>query len=365
MKKFIPFLIFCAVELAVCMSPIAYTPKLVLAILGIAAFLFYRRQIFLYLHGNDELAKGHLDKAFKYYEKALKAHVNEEGELSIANAYVVHGDIRRGREILAHFESRKLENPNNIHYAKMLEALLDWREGKIQEAIDALVAIKNGGWENTTLLTNLMVMYLDQDMVDEAEQIWREASESEKQDLGIRDLRGRILIAQGKWDDAYKLYVPMLKEPQKLVNELVHAMQVFVHYGMIKEALICLEAAKDGPFNKINPYSKDYLNDLYTNLQGSTTRLRYAHAVDANPAKIASGKPYELPRGTFPSSEGDTMEGFTTLPKNLRSLIKKAKEDPDTAELLKDDVMPDTDLDESDEEYLKEKDAEEEKSDHA
>ena len=346
MKKYIPFLVFAILELAVCLAPIAYVPKLMVALLFILGYTYYRRQVFFYMKGLGLLQKGEQAKAFAWFERALKAHVNENGELEIANYFILFGDMHRGEEILDHFLSRKLENPQHKDLAEMLKALVVYRKGDTEKAIAMMEKKRAEGYRTVALYADLMLMYLDEGKIETALKLWNEADSDLKGDVGLRDVYGRTLIMQGKWEEAYRLYRPMLKESVHVVNEFIHASQVFVHYGMAKEALICLQESKKGPFNQVNPFTRQMVDKLYDSLKNPQTRLATAHMMDEHAALIASGTLADLPKKEYPACDEDHMDGFATLPRNLAN-VANAKEERRAQE-----AMPNTELDESDEEYL-------------
>ena len=346
MKKYLPFLIFAILELAVCLAPIAYVPKLAAALLLILGYTYYRRQVFFYLKGLGLIQKGKQKQAFVWFERALKSNVNEDGELTIANYYILFGDMQRGNQILDHFLTRKLENPQHKNMAEMLKALVVYRQGDTKGAIGMMEKMRSEGYRSVALYADLMLMYLDEGNIDTALELWNEADADLKKDVGLRDVYGRTLILQGKWEEAYKLYRPMLQEPVHVVNEFIHASQVFVHYGMAKEALLCLTESKKGPFNQVNPFTREMVDRLYDTLKDPATRLATAHMMDEHASEIAAGKLPEPSRKQYPVCDDDHMDGFSTLPRNLANIAGQ-KEERRVQE-----AMPNTDLDESDEEYL-------------
>ncbi len=347
MKKFIPFLIFAILLLALCISPLAYVPKLVGALILVLGYSYYRRQVFFYMKGLGFMQKNQYEKAFPWFERALKAHVGEDGQLNIANYFILFGDMDRGSQILDNFLSRKLENPQSKNLARMLKALVVYRKGERDKAIGMMEKMKEEGYRTVALYANLMLLYLDKNDIETALRLWEEADQSLKSDVGLRDVYGRTLIMQGKWEEAYRLYIPMLKESVRVMNEFIHASQVFVHYGMAKEAILCLEKAQNGPFNQVNPFSKEMVAKLYESLKDPATRLVVAHMMDANASEVAAGTLGNLPaRWEYPSCDEDRMEGFATLPRNLAN-IAGAKQERRIEE-----ATPNTDLNESDEAYL-------------
>lgn len=347
MKAYLPFFVFVILLLAVCLSPIAYLPKLVIALLLILAYLFYRRQVFFYLRGMSLMQKEKHQQAFVWFERALRAHVNEDGELNIANYFILFGDMDRGSQILDHFLKRNIQKSQNKYLARMLQTLVVYRKGDVRKAIEMMEKIQEDGYSSVALSADLMLMYLDEGNMDKALEIWEKADETQKQDVGLKDVWGRTLIMRGMWEDAYRLYRSMLGDRVRVVNEFVHASQVFIHYGMAKEALICLGEARKGPFNQVNPFTREMVVSLYESLKDPATRLKTAHMIDEHPAEIAAGlMVQDTSRKEYPSCDDYHMEGFATLPRNLANIAgQKAKRQAEEA-------TPNTDLDESDEEYL-------------
>lgn len=338
MKRYIPFLLFCAVELAVCMLPIPYLAKLLLCLLGIALYFWYRRNVFCYLHGMSLLRKGRTDAALTWFGRAVKAGLDDTNRLTVANLYVLYGDQAEAARILDGLSARKT---GDAPLERMLQAMVRWRDGDLDEALRLMEAVKESGYRSATLTSNLMIMHLARRDAGKAEQLWKEADDDMRHDIGLADVHGRLLIVQGKWNEAYKVYDALLKRSPHLVDEYVHACLVFVHFGMVKEALLCLGEAKTGPFTKVCPFDLPFITTLSDRLQDPETRLATAHALDSHAEEVTLGR-LPAPDGTrYGRSEGDRMEGFAALPKQGG----KAKAELDAS-------LPDTDLNESDEVYL-------------
>lgn len=340
MRKYLPFILFLVALVVAVLIPVQKTVKIILAVVILLGFSFYRRNVFYFLHANSLMRTGKLASAWKWYDRALKAGIASDGRLSIASIYVQYGDEKKGEEILKAFKEHpgKDVSPNVSSLADMLLALIAYQKDKA-EGIRMMERIKEGGFSSTTLAVDLITMYLDVGDTDKADGIWNEYKDQRGKDVGLDDCLGRILIVKGKWDEAYALYTSLITQQVRIVNEFVHTAQACIHYGKVKEAIACLEVALRCTFNNINTFTKENVAYLHDKLKDPVTRMAMAKAIDRNPALVASGAPLLLSENNEASTDADLLEGFAVL---------KEK----TVRAEKQERTPDTDLDASDEQYL-------------
>lgn len=342
MKKYLPFIIFLVLEIVVSILPIPMKwVKIVLLVLILLAFSWYRRNVFFYLHANSLLRAGKKEKAWKWFDRALKAKIAPDGVVSIASFHIQYGDEEKGLTVLKDFlnDQKKGASDSLVFLARMLLALVDYKNGKKEQGIKAIEEVHKEGFSSTTLAIDMMTMYLDEDRIDDAEAIWKEYQGQFGKDIALDACYGRLLMRQGKWDTAYSLFATLTQNRIRIANVFIHAAQTSLHYGKVKEAVDRLYVALHCTFNNINTFSRGRVMELYEGLKEPKTRLQYAHAMDEQHERIAKGELPVLQANSYPPCQDDQLEGFAKIAQK----VKKAE---------KDDRIPDTSLDESDETYL-------------
>jgi len=349
MKKYRGFIIFIAALTAISFIPMPKVVKIILMVIVLFVFSFVRRNIFFYLHANSLTNSGKLSKAWKWYERAIRSGLSGDGKVSVASLYIQYGDMDRGEQLLKEYQQdTKHPKTNNVDaLAQMLMSLIVNKKGDSAQALSILENLKATGYKNTTLIVNMMTIELDQDKPEQARSEWEGCGFKLESDITLKEVYGRLLLVEGKWPEAYSLYADIARQRVLIAAGLVHMAQCCIHYGEASSAIKSLEAALRAPYNKTSSFRKENVQKLHDLLKDPVTRLATARAIDNDRETVAKGllpKPYP---SACPSCSDDQLEGFAEKEKKLVKTVRTER-------------VPNTDINEDDEAYLKSHHLEEE-----
>jgi len=342
MKKYRSFIIFIVIVVGVTFLPIPKNIRLVLLLAVLAVFAFLRRNIFFYLHAN-KLANGRRpNAAWKWYERSIRSGLSDDGVVSIASLYIQFGNITRGKELLEDFfaHTKRGATDGTRVMATMLRALVVYVQGDTNEALSQFQALQASGYKSPTLIVDLMTMQLDLGMNAQARETYEKSGYSMENGVTLQEAYGRLLIAERNWSDAYLLYDNLMKQNVVMAPGMLHAAQCYIHYGEVKNAILALSLALRASFNHTCLLKREDVQTLLDQLQDPTTRIATARAIDADTDAVSRGslpKPWPRP---CPPSRDDVLEGFALKEKKL-------------GEKVKTDRMPNTEITDADEAYLK------------
>jgi len=256
--------------------------------------------------------------------------------------YVQYGDMARGKKILEEYlsEPKKKANANLDSIAKIILALVVKCEGNEEKAIEMLQVVKASGYKNISLSLDLITLYLDLNEIDKAKAEWEEVKDQEGQNIALDSCYGRLLLVTGEYQKAYELFSDLVKKPARLVSTFVHCAQCFIHFGQVKEALSALQVASKCVFNHTSPFTKETVEGMYLALKDPKTRIATAKAMDRNIDVIARGGAFTPIENSYPPCDADRLEGFDTLRPKIERKQKAER-------------LPNTEITEEDETYLK------------
>jgi tetratricopeptide (TPR) repeat protein len=342
MKKYLGFISFVVVLVAISFLPFSKSVRLILLATVVVLFVFTRRNVFFYLHANSLANSGKINKAWKWYERSIRSGLSDEGKVSVASLYVQFGDVSRGKELLDDFFSHttKPGGDSTMILAKILHALLGYIGGDSPKALSELQSIKDSGYKSPTLTVDMMMIQMDLGLLPQARVTFEEAGYKKESDVALQEAYGRLLILERNWAGAYQIYEELMKRRIAMAPGMVHAAQCFIHYGEAGRALEALSVALRAPYNHTCLFTRDDVKKLYDSLKDPKRRIATARAIDADTDSVAMGK---LPRpGKYPcpESDADILEGFTKKEKHLVAETKTER-------------MPNTELSDADDAYLK------------
>lgn len=80
MKKYLGFISFVVVLVAISFLPFSKSVRLILLATVVVLFVFTRRNVFFYLHANSLANSGKINKAWKWYERSIRSGLSDEGK---------------------------------------------------------------------------------------------------------------------------------------------------------------------------------------------------------------------------------------------------------------------------------------------
>lgn len=186
----------------------------------IIAFLCYSKRAILMTQSANQhyFVKGNVEKAKKLYEKAYKTgDMPPECKLAYSAFCLRENLFDKGKRILTEIINSKRSSEENKMNAKHNLAVLVWKEGNLDEAIEILEEVHSKMFATNTYGT-LGVLYLDRAKRDgdfEKElPFMLEAYDYNDSDKTIADNLGELYLLMKEYRKASEVYATLLKTPQ-------------------------------------------------------------------------------------------------------------------------------------------------------
>ena len=352
-------LAFIAAMVLVMVSPIEQMwVKIAIDVALILIYLFLRRGYIYYYRAAVAYRKRDWAKIFPLMEKALKAGVDFERQLSIGSLYIQSSDdAERGVQIL----EAVIRNPKAGDFAKraMITCSMGyWRLGRQDDAIDILQTLRDDGFRDDNLSINLETYLLEKGELKKAKEAITENRRDNTENNGLMDNRGWYCIQMGQWQKAREIYDELVDERNaKFPEAYLHAAQVSVHYNDMEQAVDRLGWGLSKQFNKTCLTTKDYVEKLMLGLGNPATREAFAKAMEENHVAVSNAKTFPGLEKAVPydeSSEGamkpKDKPKYKPMAKTTSSGSKETSKEDESlhTDVDDDDREPNTDLDESD-----------------
>ena len=317
------FLAALLVLFVVLLSDVAVVIKLVLIAADVFLFLFVRRGYLLFAQGVGLLKKNENEGALKKFRSALKAGVGNEQKTLIATVLIRSGSVNEGTEVLRRVIE---ENPGKQESAKAGIALSMglWLKNDFDGAIEILERIKDEGYSDPNLYTNLTTYCLAAGKTGRAGELIAEATEKGVDSDGFADNCGWYYILTAKWEKAWKIYNDLINGKNVSFPEAyLHGAQVAVHKGRYGDAFDFLNWGMGKQFSATSMVTKEYMAKLLRGLEDPFAGSSFAFELDRNRVAVAAGKRFwETTVGTEMSAE--------TGKASVRTLEKTAEKTPAT-----------------------------------
>lgn len=205
---------------------------------GVAVLLFFiwirRAALYTHLAMQAYFIKGDAVKGEKYFRRAHKTgSMTPECKLQYSSFCLRENDFKTGRRLLYEIiNSSTVQRVQKLN-AKHNMAVLMWKEGDLDEAIEYLEDVHEEKRATDTYGT-LGVLYLERakrdNAYDDVIDFMLEAYEYNESDKTIADNLGETYLMMGEYEKAKEVYDNLL------VTELVTPMPYY-NYGLVLKAL--------------------------------------------------------------------------------------------------------------------------------
>ena len=338
--------------LGIAVLPTTPLNKVIIGLLVVGGFLFWKRSIFFYIQGNRHLVKKdqqEWSKAWPLYQKALRSGLVPAYRITIASMYIQRGDANEGKAIIEEYlaQEKKKEDMVLTNISKTMLSMVYWMEHDIEKATSMVKEVYDSGYRDKNLFTNYGTYALEQGDLETARILVKEGAHYEKEGPGIHDNHGWLYLLEGKWDEADELYTTLVSRGPSFPEPYLHAAQVQIHYGKVGNAISLLEKALLARYTNTTSVQKETIQALKERLVDPKTRRAGALEIDQNTDVVASGKLPPPLKETFEEEHELVLTGFAKekeKPKN-KQIAKKLD--------LEKEYTPNTDLTEADLEYAR------------
>lgn len=357
-----PSTIFLLAIIAVLLMPFDMVLRIIIATILLLLMLWTKRASLLFVRSARKIldGKGDAQKNWSNLAKAVRMGLGDQQLMTAASIYIQRGDWHEGARILDEYASKpfhaasrkaKKEHENWITTAKTMRSMTYWMEGDLDGAIKLMDEVHKSGTKNANVFINYGTYLLEKGDLAKAKKIIAEAEDMEEHSNGLADNHGWYDIVQGDWDHAESLYAQVLAKNPSFAEAYLHLAQIKIHRGKIQEAIDFLKKGSACRFTQTSGVKKEVVDQLLDLLENPDTRLQAATSIEQDRATVASGKLPTLLEGSFERCEAAEIAPFDQ--KDAPKADEPQAEEPaPTQKHLRDDEV-NTDLDASDEEYLR------------
>ncbi len=235
-------------------------------------FLVVKRANLVAMFAKVKYNKRQYPEAMKLFQLA-----NKVGNLSVSNKMLLGyvclrcGELDEARKHLNLCKGMIPRGKPERNQVKNLLALVNWKEGNLQEAIEMLEEILADGYRNTQIYQNLGILYNLSDDAEKAVKFNQEAMEYNEDDQIIRDNLADSLAIVGRLEESAKVYEALVNDdPEPRFPEAYYGYgKVLIALGKQEEGLAMIKKALEKPFSYLSIRTKEEIENLYLSHGGT------------------------------------------------------------------------------------------------
>lgn len=233
---------------------------LLVIFLVLVALLFWRRGVvFLFLANRAFLRKDET-ATLKWFAEAWKLRqLNANMVASYAYQLLKAGKTDEADQILSEFAAGrrgKKPKPADLNLTQSYQSLVLYKRGRLEEAIELLLALRAEGYKTTTLYGNLGCFLLEKGDFHLAEEVCLEAREWAPSGKVILDNYASLQFKRGNLENAQEAYEALLELEPKFPEAWYGAALVALKLENPETAVELLEQALTLPFNALTTLSR-------------------------------------------------------------------------------------------------------------
>ncbi len=224
-------------------SQFGFTATLGLVAVIIASLCFMKRAILMTQSANKHyFMNGNAEKAKNLYEKAYKTgEMTPACKLAYSSFCLRENLFEKGKRLLTEIINSKKSSEEDKMNAKHNLAVLVWKEGNLDDAIEILEEVHQKMFATNTYGT-LGVLYIDRAKRDNDFEkelpFMLEAYDYNESDRTIADNLGEIYILMGEYEKAKEVYDNLLKIAQP-------SPMPYYNYGRVLKRLGDIDGARE------------------------------------------------------------------------------------------------------------------------
>lgn len=230
-------------------------------ILNAIAFNSY----FLGSIGNFYFVSGKVQKAFKYYEKAIAKKTKNVSALYAYGTEILKEGGRED-EALSHLErARKINAKVNMDKnIRLAISSCYWVKGDIDRAINTLESLKSDyNYVNAHVYTTLGYFYILKEDFEKAMEYSKKAIEDNGEHAAAWDNVGQIYFRQDNFEDAKAAFFRALKYRENMVDSLYYLGIIYEREGDYDKAFEYFSKASKCNVSALNTVTKEQIMEKY------------------------------------------------------------------------------------------------------
>ena len=234
---------------------------LLVIFLVLAALLFWRRGIIFLFLANRAFLRKDESATLKWFAEAWKLRqLNANMVASYSYQLLKAGKTDEADQLLSEFAAigrrGKKPKPADLNLTQSYQSLVLYKQGRLEEAIELLLALRAEGYKTTTLYGNLGCFLLEKGDFDLAEEVCLEALEWAPSGKVILDNYASLQFKRGNLEKAQEAYEALLELEPKFPEAWYGAALVALKLENPETAVELLEQALTFPFNALTTISR-------------------------------------------------------------------------------------------------------------
>ncbi len=227
--------------------------------------------IFLFVKRGDLMAfAAFIPYNKRKYHKALKLYrlANKLGPLSMRNQQLLGyvclrcGELEDARRHLQLCSTMTKRGSAARYQVRNLLALVDWKEGNLQDGIETLEDILEAGFHTSVVYENLGIMYNLAGDMDKALEFNLKAYDYNSDDHIICDNLAETYAKRGEYEKSAELYKALVEKEPRFPEAYYGYGEVLLALGKKDDAISMIETALTKPFSYLSIRPKEYAEEL-------------------------------------------------------------------------------------------------------
>ncbi|MBE7011406.1 MAG: tetratricopeptide repeat protein [Ruminococcaceae bacterium] len=236
----------------------------VLVILFIAVFSFLKRGTILVGMAANALAKGDKAKAERLYRKAAKMEkMNFDATLNCGYFFIKNGYIEDARVILNKASMGGKLDKLKKQRLKSINSLIMWKDGQLDEAIEALEEIMGEGYKTSVVYETLGLYYIIKKDKEKALKLCLEAYEYNSDDDVIVDNLAEAYALCGETEKATELYEELIDRDPAFPEPYYGYGLLLMENGQYEEGIEYIGESLEKNFSFLSTLSRERVEEIY------------------------------------------------------------------------------------------------------
>ncbi len=202
---------------------------------------------------------GDLDAGIRWLELAQKT---DRAKPKTTNAYAFlilkSGDMQRAEAIVDDLLNRNLPDSDR-HHAETTYALILWKRGQLDEAIELLETALSESFRTSNLYASLGYMLLEKENLQRAMEVNVEAYDYDDDNTVILDNFATTYLRHGELEKAERIYEQLMKKSPHFPEAYYGYAQLLIAQDREREALDVMDQALSQDFSFLSTVTREQI----------------------------------------------------------------------------------------------------------
>lgn len=229
-------------------------------------FYFNRYQVYA-LKGRQYYANNDMEKAIIYFRKAMSAK-KPSPDIVISYGYLLlkNGDPDNAEKVIDNLINRKDTPDDKKEIARALKALIIWKKGDIDKAIETLEDVLKKV-ETTNIYGSLGYLYILKGDLDKALEFNLKAYDYNSSNAVILDNLGQVYYLRGEYDKATEIYEKLMEQNPSFPDAYYNYAMLLKAKGEKEKALETVKKAQNYKLSFLSTVKEENINALINELE--------------------------------------------------------------------------------------------------